>query len=499
MTKTKKLLQGGKYLGEGSYGCVISPAIPCIDKYTQRKTKKHNHHKREKTPKNNTKKDKSVSKIIIAPNKDSKDELIISNLIKHIDPKQTYFITYNDYCQLKQLPHHRNNTSRVRYINNNREEYYSLNNKYKTIKSRKFNDNNNDNNYIKGYNNHNNTDEDKCLIDLSLKPINIIMPYGGYDLYDLIRNYDYNYKKKKEYERKLNKLKSQKNKLQKNKSKYDMYLGKYEKELYKHTHFLITQTMLSAHFKSIFKHLLNGLGKLHNARIVNRDIKLENIMANYNTKTKKLDVRYIDFGLSDSIPYNKCNKKNINYSGTPGYIAPELIISYTMLTYSYDDYYSTTKKHNEEDYSYLDILYLKKMKYSIKSDINEDILKKYLDFKEYEFYDNMFSIYNKNKYKKTIFDKVYNDIKTHYDKKTIIDAYFGIDSVSTKNGYLQKGDVFALGITMYEYLLHTHSRHFFDKNTKLHHLLKYMIHPDPEQRYNVNECLNHSYFTPLKI
>lgn len=496
MTKTKKLLQGGKYLGEGSYGCVISPAIPCIDKYTQRKTKKQNHHKREKMPKNNTTKGKSVSKIIIAPDKDSKDELIISNLIKQIDPKQTYFITYNEYCQLKHLPNYRNNTSRVRYINNNREEYYSLNNKHKTIKSRKFNvdnDNNHSKGYIKGYNN-NNTDEDKCLIDLSLKPINIIMPYGGYDLGDLIRNYDYNYKKKKEYERKLNKLKLQKHKYEKNKSKYNTYLSNYEKEIYKYTHFLTTYTILSTHFKFIFKHLLNGLVKLHNARIVNRDIKLENIMANYNTKTKKLDVRYIDFGLSDSIPHNKCNKKNINYSGSLGYIAPELIISYIMYTYSYDDYYSTTKKHNEEDYSYLDIIYLKKMKYSIKSDITENILKNYRDFKEYEFYDNMFSIYNKNKYKKSIFDKIYNDIKTHYDKKTIIDAYFGINSVSTKNGYLQKGDVFALGITMYEYLLHTHSKHFFDKNTKLHHLLKYMIHPDSEQRYNVNECLSHSYF-----
>ena len=157
MSKTRKLLKGGKYLGEGSYGCVISPAIPCIDKYTHRKTKKQNHHKREKTPKNDTTKDKSVSKIIIAPDKDSKDELIISNLIKQIDPKQTYFITYNEYCHLKQLPHYRNDTSRVRYVNNNREEYYSLNNKHKTIKSRKYNDNN-DTNYIKGYNNNNNTD-----------------------------------------------------------------------------------------------------------------------------------------------------------------------------------------------------------------------------------------------------------------------------------------------------------------------------------------------------
>jgi len=484
MIKTKKLLQGGKYLGEGSYGCVISPAIPCIDKYTHSKTKKQTNHKREKTRKNNTKKNKLVSKIIIAPNKDSKDELIISNLIKQIDPKQTYFITYNDYCQLKQLPHHRNNTSRVKYINNDREEYYSLNNKHKTIKSRKYNDDNNDN---KSYNN--NTDEDKCLIDLSLKPINIIMPYGGYNLVDLINNYDYNYKKKSEYEKKLNKLKSQKYK-----SKYDMYMSKYEEELYKHKHFIATYSILSTHFKSIFKHLLSGLVKLHNARIVNRDIKLENIMANYNIKTKKLDVRYIDFGLSDSIQPNKCNKKNINYSGTPGYVAPELMFSNTMLTYSYDDYYSTTIKHNEEDYSYLDILYVKKMKYSMKNDINEEILKKYHDFKEYEFYNNMFSIYNKNKYKKSIFDKVYNDIKTHYDKKTIVDAYFGINSFSTKNGYLQKGDIFALGMTMYEYLLHTHSNHFFDKNTKLHHLLKYMIHPDPEQRYNLNECLKHSYF-----
>ena len=118
MSKTRKLLKGGKYLGEGSYGCVISPAIPCIDKYTQRKTKKITNNTKEKSHYNNTIKHKSVSKIIIAPDRDSKDELLMSNLIKQIDPKQSYFITYNEYCHLKKIPHYRNNTSRVKYINN---------------------------------------------------------------------------------------------------------------------------------------------------------------------------------------------------------------------------------------------------------------------------------------------------------------------------------------------------------------------------------------------
>ena len=494
MSKTRKLLKGGKYLGEGSYGCVISPAIPCIDKYTQRKTKKQTNNTKEKTHYNNTIKHKSVSKIIIAPDRDSKDELLMSNLIKQIDPKQSYFITYNEYCHLKKIPHYRNNTSRVKYINNTKEQYYLLNNKYKYIKSKKiinnnkYNDNDNDNH------NQSISDDDKCLIDLSLKPLNIIMPYGGYDLYDLIKKYDYNTKKKKEYERKITKLKLQKHNYEKNKSKYTTYMDNYETELYKHLHFIKTYTLLMVDFKSIFKHLLIGLSKLHTARLVNRDIKLENIMSNYNPKTKNVDVRYIDFGLSEYIPYKNCSKKKIHYAGTPGYIAPEIIITYTMLTYSYDDYYSSTNKHNENEYSYFDIIYLKKMKYSIKNDITENILEKYRDLKEYEFYDNMYSIYNKNKYKQSIFDKVYNDIKTHYDKKTIVDAFFGINSVSTQNGYLQKNDVFALGITLYNYLIHAHSKKYLYKNTKLHHLLTSMIHPDPTQRYNVNECLKHSYF-----
>ena len=81
----KNNLKGGKKLGEGSFGCVITPPIPCKD--------------------NSIKNEKYISKIIKANNKrdyeDTMHEIRLGSLFKKIDPESKYFTFIFDYCQIK--------------------------------------------------------------------------------------------------------------------------------------------------------------------------------------------------------------------------------------------------------------------------------------------------------------------------------------------------------------------------------------------------------------
>ena len=451
--RTKKLI-GGKYLGKGSYGCVITPPLSCNK--TQRNNKI-----------NSSKSYSSVSKIIIKPDEDSIDELKISSLIKKFDPKQIHFITYDSYCNVKQVPNNRNNTVKVKYSNSSQKHYYSIDNKGKLSKNKKDTRTNDD-------------DSHKCLIDLSLKPINIIMPYGGYDLFDLKHKFNDKYKKYLNYKKKF----------------------KVNDNLNKYFYFIKTYEMFRDNFKSCFKNLVLGLYKLHKFRIVNRDIKIENIMANYNIDTKNVQLRYIDFGLSQYLsPQHSSNYYNITLSGTEQVIPPELFITYIMHDYKYNSKYVETNKTNIKNYSNNDIIYIKKMMKDINYDIEKNVIETLESFKEYEYVDNMYEIkktkanYN-TKYKLPILEKIYNDIKKHYDEKTILNAYFGTKNVHSLNGYLQKADVYGLGCAMYEFCIYNSK--FINinskQNFKLHNLLKKMVNPDPEFRYNVLQCLKHPYF-----
>ena len=69
---------------------------------------------------------------------------------------------------------------------------------------------------------------------------------------------------------------------------------------------------------SITKQILSALNYIHSQKIVHRDIKLENILYESNTRTIKL----IDFGISTKIREEQFLVERI---GTPAYIAPEVL------------------------------------------------------------------------------------------------------------------------------------------------------------------------------
>ena len=122
-------------------------------------------------------------------------------------------------------------------------------------------------------------------------------------------------------------------------------------------------SLVFTNFKSCFRNLLTGLYKMHQIRIVNRDIKTENIMVNYNPHNPRnprnhmnsfIDMRFIDFGLSTNITDSLASKietkhkqthntyttyNNITLEGTEDLLAPEVIISALI-----NEYYNINKQ-----------------------------------------------------------------------------------------------------------------------------------------------------------
>ena len=416
--KTKKQI-GGRFLGEGGFGCVISPAIECrASTRSFYNMFKHNTLKSEL--RNKTQKRSNVSKIVKMEDEETETEIEVSKILKRIDPQQKHFLHIKDYCRLKHIPDIRSNISSVHYLDKDMTIYRSLNNKK--------------------------LDKKHCNIDLQLNPVNMIMSDGGYEFKDVM---------------------------------YAVYVGKIKASKYKMLeHFKLGNTFFSD-FKNQFQNLLRGLYKLHVNSIVNRDIKLENMMIDYiSNSTSKIDetkskvniiVRFIDFGLSEIItPSYRASLSNIHAVGTPEFYSPEVVICSNIKHY--------------RNYNRNDILKL------IKKDFTTGIIK---TCKEFNLdYSNLDDI------SLQLLDSINQDFKT----RDILPKYFGTEH-DKLNGYVQKTDVYAMGMTIYEmiYSLPRHnkesiSRNVLLNNIKLQNLLQNMIAFHPDSRYNILQCLQHPYF-----
>jgi serine/threonine protein kinase len=406
------LMKGGRYLGEGSFGCVVAPALSCNELRRNSITRKAQRSKKSAIVRHDIDmNNKTVSKIVLSPDDDIKDEIDIALELKKIDPSQQYFITLNEYCRIRQIPSDRSNITRVRYTDDSGTYYQKLEKKP--------------------------LDKKFCPVDLSMRPINLVMPYGGIDLMELAQLID-------------------KYGININSGKKTQALDDTKKQKIK------TARMMFANLRECIKNLLMGLLKMHRHRIVNRDIKEENIMANYDETSNKVLVRYIDFGLSDKLTPEFCRHySNISRKGTFVLIAPEIFITYFMNKYyGNTDEYIMNKINNDIN------LYVRKMLKDLKLDTQglTDIVK-----------------------------TIYNTTKLLFQQRTILPKYFGTDN-DPLNGYLQKNDVYSLGIALYEFLAIYTNVIDVHKDLRLYDLLKNMLELNPEKRYNVLQCLNHPYF-----
>jgi serine/threonine protein kinase len=371
---------GGKFIGKGGFGCVVSPALKCSkkDKYT----------------------DMMVSKVIPTHDIHYSNELKISQVLKKIDPSKKYYLTFEKYCFINQIPDDRRDFVNVHYLNDELT-------KWEVVEGQP------------------EKDKNACRLELALKPINLIMDYGGYSLTD---------------------IGAVSTKLQGTKAKM---------------HQLFIDNLAAN-----IKHLVLGLVKMHFNRIVNRDIKLRNIMMSFNKETKQVQLRYIDFGLSNLLTTEYCNDaNNIRTAGTPNYIAPEL---YTA---------SIVNRYRERSSTYQ----LQKIMRDLDANFKHSIMR----INEREMLGN---------YRENI-QSLHHKIHELQTTGKLLPAYFGTDK-NKFNGYLQKADVYALGLAIF-ILLYVYSDYDVRGNTELYDLLIHMIAMDPDKRYNAVQCLSHPFLQSL--
>ena len=70
------------------------------------------------------------------------------------------------------------------------------------------------------------------------------------------------------------------------------------------------------YLRKIFKQIVEGMLYIHGQGVLHRDIKLDNILID-----NKDQIKICDFGISRPLP----NKKMSEQSGTPAFMAPEII------------------------------------------------------------------------------------------------------------------------------------------------------------------------------
>ena len=153
--------------------------------------------------------------------------------------------------------------------------------------------------------------------------------------------------------------------------------------------------------------------------------------------------------------------KNIRTSGTPNYIAPELYVS------------SVINRHRERSRTYQ----LQKITRDLDANFKNTIMR----INERELLGN---------YKENI-ESLYYKIYDLYESDKILPAYFGTEK-NKFNGYLQKADVYALGLAIF-IMLYVYSDIDVRENTELYDLLIHMIAMDPDKRYNAVQCLSHPF------
>jgi serine/threonine protein kinase len=311
-----QIQDGGRVLGKGGEGCVVAPEIICSNPIKSRthQLAKDKHKLVSKLTTKSMKSDKDIKKF--------KTQYLIESILKKADPNDNNFCVSYGWCRInKKDIKKRSNVVEMDYINSSDSSIYSIADSDK-LKAR---------------------DKDFCGIKFENKPINIIYPNCGYDLYDVMVSRMY-----------------------KNKNSDIIKLYDYIKQNFKHV---------------LYKMLL-GVKKMGENKIIHYDIKEPNILVKIEENTFKCLIA--DFGLAIPIEHSDINKLfdyMYEHGGTNGFMSPEYLAIVIIDEYpdkSADSITSTIIKYiREENYSWYSKINIEK-KLGISMKDQENRFKKYI-------------------------------------------------------------------------------------------------------------------------
>jgi len=430
--------QGGLKLGQGSFGCVITPPIKCPNSQTNKPPLQTGQ--------------TEVSKIVYTnPAAKSKydREMKILRMITEIDKKQHYLIGLVDECELdiNAIANRRvKDTAVVDFTNADRSEWKISIPDVSGIGSTTSQPNrpNLDNslkNLSKGE-----IKSNYCLVDPKLRPRNQIQVNGGMPFNDVLESH-----RSRNY------------------------------------------AVVRRYYLNVIRDILVGIQLMHKARIAHRDIKDSNLVCQVipiKRRGRKPDdfypvVRHIDFGLAEIVdPAKQYLLKDVRYAGTNKYIPPDiLLISYRLKNMQF-------VIGNNTSNSSLQKLMDPSVKSQIVTELSDRLNKKdFYDFIVLGIRPSFATGTPPREHTEDFIDPV--ALGSLYDLlvRELQSGTFAKKYSKDYDGYLYKTDIFAAGVT-----IATIKYELGIRNPKLNDLIANMVRIDPNKRFNIHQCLSHPVF-----
>jgi len=442
--------QGGVKLGQGGFGCVITPAVSC---------------KRRPLPKNAVSK---ITYVLPGYESDYEDELSMLNRIKKLDPQQKYFVSVNDECLLDTRTIQNRVPKDVVEVSYEDDELESFRVKPSEPK------------YISRMSNKDITKK-YCLVDDYLEPRNQVLEFGGYSLYHITPD---------KFPELYNSIQSNYRSIIRN-----LLTGLQLLHSNRIAHRDIKEDNILGIIIHTYRNARTATQKLNKSATKHKTLINRAQHAKPITKSKSRQkishplVRYIDFGLSNNInpQVDEGSIRNFHWSGTDGYIPIDFVLLHYMEEYALT--YGTgvlrnqvnkqrilekTQARYEKAYKvFYDDIHIEQS--LIKISRRHSQKNKYANQQKvsgYEFLD-MLAIGR-------IYDKLVNSLINNTFYKIMKSDYIGL---------VYKSDIFALGITLA--FMRRHYRLHRDKH--LTDLISRMIKLNPVDRPSIKDCMSHSF------